>query len=76
MDRIEIEDAIITAVDSCADEDGWANLAELGNHLREMGIEYRKLSRFLEEYGTMLERRVDHSINPPVAYARVIEDLI
>jgi hypothetical protein len=73
MERPEIENIIKDGVNSCANEDGWANLAELGTFLRLKGIKYGKLSRFLLEYSDILELRVDDSITPPAVYAKLIQ---
>jgi hypothetical protein len=71
MERSEIEDILKNAVNSCANSEGWANLAELGTSLRRSGIKYGKLSRFLINYEDMLETRKDDSITPPAVYARL-----
>jgi hypothetical protein len=71
MDRMEIENAIKDAVNSCANDQGWANLAELGTYLRLKGIKYGKLSRFLDDFPNIVETRIDYSITPPAVYARL-----
>lgn len=71
MERAEIESILKDGVNTCANEHGWANLAELGTFLRQRGIKYGKLSRFLEDYRDILETRIDTSITPPAVYARL-----
>lgn len=73
MTKAEIEDAIREAISNSANEEGWANLAELGVHLRKQGIKYGKLSHFFKDYTHIVETRVDLSIMPPVAYARLLQ---
>lgn len=71
MNRSEIENIIKEGVNSCANEMGWANLAELGTYLRLRGLRYGKLSRFLMDYSNIVETRIDDSITPPAVYARL-----
>jgi hypothetical protein len=71
MDKSEIESLIKDGVNSCANDSGWANLAELGTYFRLKGIKYGKLSRFLQDYNDMIELRVDESLTPPAVYARL-----
>lgn len=72
MNKGEFEEQIITAVNRCANEQGWANLAEVGAKLREQGIKYGKLSKFLRDYEYLVEMRSDTNRVPPVAYARLL----
>ena len=72
MDKSELENIIIEAVNKCADEQGWANLAKMGAFIRKRGVKYGRLSRLLAEHGDIVEMRIDDSIQPPVAYARLI----
>lgn len=71
MNRSEIENILKEGVNSCANELGWANLAELGTYLRQRGLRYGKLSRFLQDYTNLIETRIDESITPPAVYARL-----
>ena len=71
MERVETEGILKDAVNSCANEEGWANLAEMGAYLRQRGIRYGKLSRFLQDYKDIIETRVDDSITPPAVYAKL-----
>ena len=73
MDRLEIEDILKEAINSCGGSEGWANLAELGAYLRQRGVRYGKLSRFMEDYKNILETRIDDTITPPAVYARLIQ---
>jgi hypothetical protein len=73
MDRLEIEDILREAINSCCGSEGWANLAELGAYLRQRGVRYGKLSRFMEDYKHILETRIDDSITPPAVHARLIQ---
>jgi hypothetical protein len=72
MERLDIENILKEGVTTCANEHGWTNLAELGTYLRQRGIKYGKLSRFLEDYKNILETRIDTSITPPAVYARLL----
>ena len=74
MDRAEIEKIIREAVSACANEDGWANLAEIGAHLRKQGVKYGKLSKFFNDFPELVETRMDTEIAPPVAYAKIREN--
>lgn len=71
MDRVEIENILKEAVISCANDQGWANLAEIGTYLRQRGIRYGKLSRFMLDYNNIVETQIDASITPPAVYARL-----
>jgi hypothetical protein len=71
MSQSEIEIILKEGVNSCANEMGWANLAELGTYLRQRGLRYGKLSRFLQDYKHIVETRIDDSITPPAVYARL-----
>lgn len=71
MNPSEIEDVLKEGVNSCANEYGWANLAELGTFLRQKGIHYGKLSRFLNDYQHIIETRIDDSLTPPAVYAKL-----
>lgn len=73
MERSEIENILKDAVNTCANDQGWANLAELGTYLRQHGIKYGKLSRFMQDYKNILETRIDDSITPPAVYARLLK---
>lgn len=72
MEKSELESIIIEAVNKCADEDGWANLAKMGAYMRKQGATYGRLSRLLAEHTDIVEIRVDDNIQPPVAYAKLI----
>lgn len=74
MDKTEIENIIREAIESSRDENGWANLARIGIHLRKSGVDYGKLSKFFVGYGDLVETKVDETIQPPVAYVRLIEN--
>lgn len=71
MDKVEIEKVLKEAVSSCANDEGWANLAEIGTYLRQRSIRYGKLSRFLQDYSHVVETQIDTSITPPAVYARL-----
>lgn len=71
MEKSELENIIIGAIDKCADEDGWANLAKMGAYMRKQGVKYGRLSRLLAEHTDIVEIRVDDNIQPPVAYAKL-----
>ncbi len=73
MEKSELESIIIEAVDNCADENGWANLAKMGAFIRKKEVTYGRLSRLLAEFGHIVEIKVDDNIQPPVAYARLIQ---
>ena len=59
------------AVARCAKFEGWANLAEVGVILKEQGVNYGKLSKFMVKYPDEVEIRTDMEKQPPVAYARL-----
>jgi len=71
MTHSEFEAILKEGVNSCANEKGWANLAELGTYLRQRGLQYGKLSRFLQDYQDIVETQMDTSITPPAVYARL-----
>ncbi len=71
MEKSELENIIIEAINKCADEDGWANLAKMGAFMRKQGVKYGRLSRLLAEHTDIVEIKVDDNIQPPVAYARL-----
>lgn len=73
MEKSELESIIIEAVNKCADEAGWANLAKMGAFMRKKGVKYGRLSRLLREYEHVVEIRIDDNIQPPVAYAKLID---
>jgi len=73
MERSEIENVLKEAVKSCADAQGWANLAEIGAHLRLQDLRYGKLSRFLRDFSDIIETRIDDAVTPPAVYAKIIE---
>lgn len=72
MDKSEIESIIIEAINKCADDEGWANLAKMGAFIRKKGVKYGRLSRLLAEHSDIVEIKIDDSIQPPVAYAKII----
>ena len=74
MEKSELKGIITEAVNKCADENGWANLAKMGAFMRKKGVKYGRLSRMLAEHTDIVEIKVDDSIQPPVAYAKVITD--
>jgi len=67
-------DILIEAIFSCAKSDGWANLAEVGVVLRQKSIKYGKLSKFVQNFSEIIEIKIDETRQPPVAYARLIEE--
>ncbi len=74
MDKAQIQEILIEAISKNADDTGWANLAKIGAMLRKMGLKYGRLSRMLKDYEEVIEMKIDDSIEPPVAYAKVIEN--
>jgi hypothetical protein len=73
MENTENEKALTEAITACTNEDGWANLAEIGGILREKGVKYGKLSKFISRYPELVETRIDETRQPPVVYARLID---
>jgi hypothetical protein len=71
MESSEVISALREAVSSCAKFEGWANLAEVGVILKEKGIMYGKLSKFIIKFPEEVEIRIDNEKQPPVAYARL-----
>lgn len=74
MESTEVIGILREAVASCAKFEGWANLAEVGVILKEKGIMYGKLSKFIIRFPNEIEIRIDNEKQPPVAYARLKED--
>jgi hypothetical protein len=75
MENTDNENALKEAIAACTNEEGWANLAEIGGALREKGIKYGKLSKFIARFPELVETRIDESRQPPVAYARLINQM-
>jgi len=73
MERDEIENILKDAVSSCADSQGWANLAEIGTFMRQRGVKYGKLSRFMNDFKDIVTTRIDETITPPSVYAKLNE---
>jgi hypothetical protein len=71
MESTEVVGILREAVASCAKFEGWANLAEVGVVLKEKGINYGKLSKFINRFPEEVEIRIDDQKQPPVAYARL-----
>jgi hypothetical protein len=71
METTEVIEVLREAVASCAKFEGWANLAEVGVILKEKGIVYGKLSKFIIKFPDEIETRIDNEKQPPVAYARL-----
>ncbi|MCX6236434.1 MAG: hypothetical protein NTY07_02565 [Bacteroidia bacterium] len=67
-------EVLIEAIADCAKADGWSNLAEVGVILREKGIKYGKLSKFILSFSEIVETKVDETRQPPVVYARLKQD--
>ena len=74
MDKTEIQEILIEAISQNADETGWAHLAKIGAMFRKQGLKYGRLSRMLKDYEDVIEMKIDDSMDPPVAYAKVIEN--
>ena len=72
MEKSELESIISEAVNKCADENGWANLAKMGAFIRKKGVKYGRLSRLLKEHEDIVEFKIDENMQPPVAYAKLI----
>ena len=68
------KEILIEAIIDCAKIDEWANLAEVGVVLREKGVKYGKLSKFILRFSDIIETRVDETRQPPVVYARLTHD--
>lgn len=62
---------LIETVASCAKEDGWANLAEVGVILRGKKVKYGKLSKFIMNFPDVVETKIDELRQPPVVYAKL-----
>ena len=74
MGKQQMSQTVQMMVRECANLYGWANLTEIGGQLRESGIKYKKLRKFMDNFSDILEFRVDKSINPPVVYTRIKEN--
>ena len=68
------KEILIEAINDCAKTDGWANLAEVGVDLRLKGVKYGKLSKFIQNYSDIVETKIDELRQPPVVYARLLQD--
>lgn len=73
--EITDREVLIEAIEECARDDGWANLAEVGVILRSKNVKYGKLSKFIVNFPELVEVRIDEVRQPPVAYARLIRDI-
>lgn len=71
LSAAELEGFIAESIQACADAEGWANLARVGTELRARGVNYGKLKRFFADYDQLVEVRLDMTIDPPIAYARL-----
>jgi len=71
MDKSDLHEILKEAITKCADENGWANLAKIGAYLRRNGVKYGRLSRMLKNYEDLVEVKIDDSMQPPVAYAKI-----
>ncbi len=71
MDKSDLHEILKEAITKCADDTGWANLAKIGAYLRRNDIKYGRLSRMLKNYEDIIELKIDDSMQPPVAYARI-----
>ena len=71
MDKSDLHDVLKEAITKCADENGWANLAKMGAYLRRNGVKYGRLSRMLKSYEDLIELKIDDTMQPPVAYAKI-----
>lgn len=70
MDRAETEKNLLEALQVSLNDDGWANLAQIGARLRERQVKYGKLVRFLHSYAHVIDIKIDDSVSPPAVYAR------
>lgn len=75
MQQTPLFEAIRQAVLDTADDSGIAKLAEVGNHLRDQGIDYKqlgypKLTMLLNEYEGHLTLWQDRAFSPPVTLVR------
>ncbi len=74
MEKAELQNIIKETIISNADDSGWANLAKIGAFLRRKEVSYGRLSKMLKSHQDIVELKIDDSINPPVAYAKVINN--
>ncbi len=71
MDKSDLLEILKEAITMCSDETGWANLAKIGALLRRNGVKYGRLSRMLKSFEDTIELKIDDSMQPPVAYAKL-----
>lgn len=71
MDRAETEKILLEGVREKSNDEGWANLAQIGAFLRQQNIRYGKLIKFLESYQNILELRQDETVTPPAVYVKL-----
>lgn len=71
--RAEKEAIVTVAVERCMmnSENGWANLAQVGAAIRENGLKYGKLIKFLNSFSNILEMKEDYESEPPVVYVKL-----
>jgi hypothetical protein len=71
--RAEKEAIVTAAVERClmSSENDWANLAQVGAAIRESGLKYGKLIKFLNSFSNILEMRVDYKNDPPIVYVKL-----
>ncbi len=67
----DTKDKIEEAVQHHANDDGWANLNEVGKYLKKEGVKVGKLSKFTKKYKKLLKVKVDDSTMPPVTLVKL-----
>lgn len=78
MNREKLLAELKSIINNFQDENGWTDLALIGNYLSLKGINFKaygflKLKEFIQEFQPDLELRIDNSFDVPVAYCRICE---
>lgn len=73
MNEAEVEEILKKIILKYGDEIGWVHLSEVGTQLRKAGIQYGKLSIFLEDYADIVETCIDSTVTPPAKYAKLVK---
>ena len=73
LTRAEKQTIIIESVNACmnADNNNWANLAQVGAAVRQKGLKYGNLKPMLQSFSHILEFDEIYEHHTPVTYVRL-----
>jgi len=73
LTRAEKQAIIIKSVNACAnaENDNWANLAQVGAIIRQNGLKYGKLQPMLQSFAHILAFEQHYEHHAPVTYVRL-----